>query len=615
MPIKLGISKVSGAIGRAVLPTTNLLSNYFDDSSISGGKVVDNQGSSTRTIQPGRCYTFNGADQRVDYGDVGSLTSIEMYIKMSTDNQVICTLQNSTLTAVSVVAGVLTFGATLSGSNIFVDSVSKTAGQAGVLLNDNGWHLLTFDLVSVSGSDFRIGTDSSSFGGISVYSVSLNGTLKYKMGESSGTTSYDTQAGADDGTIQNIAAGFHDTDTGVVVSWSNDVGYTDAAGVLIPRDESDTSLDAAGGALEFTGRVKYSLNLTESNCLDFNAVSQYVDIGDVSDFGVSDFILSMYYHRGSTGSANALFSCQCRSSATGSDRAGWFIRFDTTNELRFYMVSGTDTVTQYISVATFPDTSSEHHLVATKTGTSFEIYVDGVSVFTDTVISAIGFDTTESQKTLIGARWFDFSVQDLFNGKIFGVQLAEYSSDRLVEALAGGKITGALLSLPCAEESGPTIYDVSGGENNGTFIGTDATEWQTQGSFHWNIEEGFRLSGAVKIPALADGSAAADSNPITNYAGSWHNDSETNIAACEKAPAMVQAEIAMAEDFFFDSGSDFDIFSNNFADIDQNFNDGGVSHDQLFSRHRSAIKKDRILFYTVAKVNPDLAEILIYTDQ
>jgi hypothetical protein len=79
------------------------------------------------------------------------------------------------------------------------------------------------------------------------------------------------------------------------------------------------------------------------------------------------------------------------------------------------------------------------------------------------------------------------------------------------------------------ESSGLTAYDVSGNGNHGTISATGATWTTASGIPSYAAQYGFRQSGAVQIPALLDGSAAADGNPITNPAGNPCNGSGTKI--------------------------------------------------------------------------------------
>ncbi len=98
---------------------------------------------------------------------------------------------------------------------------------------------------------------------------------------------------------------------------------------------------------------------------------------------------------------------------------------------------------------------------------------------------------------------------------------------------AGAEIYSAsysgVFTAPLAEGSG-NPYDVSGNDNHAT---TNTATWTTADDIpSYNLEKGFRV--AVQgtppyIPALADGSGAADGNAITNKGGYVHNGAECSI--------------------------------------------------------------------------------------
>lgn len=125
-------------------------------------------------VKRGDCESLDGTDDKITFGDVGNVSHIKIKFLSRPDNQEIMTLANSTATAVTVSGGTLTFGASLSASNITVDSVSKTAAQAGALINDNTWHTLEFDLTEIAASNLIIGTDSSAYGDIIVEQLVIN---------------------------------------------------------------------------------------------------------------------------------------------------------------------------------------------------------------------------------------------------------------------------------------------------------------------------------------------------------------------------------------------------------------------------------------------------------
>ena len=124
---------------------------------------------------------FDGTDDNVVCGNLGNVTRASFDVKSAIANQKLLTLANSTATAVSVVAGTLTFGASLTASNITVDGVAKTAAEAGALINDGTWHTVAFDLTSIAASSVKLGTDSSAFGNITLDNVtfSLSGSATH----------------------------------------------------------------------------------------------------------------------------------------------------------------------------------------------------------------------------------------------------------------------------------------------------------------------------------------------------------------------------------------------------------------------------------------------------
>lgn len=123
------------------------------------------------------CVTGDGIAANIALGDLSlSITQLSMTIKLSSDNQLICTLQNSTTTAISVVAGVLTFGGSLTVSAINIDGVVVSAATAGATLNDNFWHRLVLTLSSISCSNVKLLTDSSAFGSVQIGDVQFIGS-------------------------------------------------------------------------------------------------------------------------------------------------------------------------------------------------------------------------------------------------------------------------------------------------------------------------------------------------------------------------------------------------------------------------------------------------------
>ena len=160
------------------------------------------------------CLSFDGWDDVVTFGDLGNITNVTMRLQTRPTNQQLFTVNNNATGAVTVVAGVLTFGAGLTAGTITVDGVSKTAAQAGALINDLAYHTVSIDLTSVAASDFRLATNATDFGDIFVQSLS---TTDHAWAFTEGTgTNLDDSVGANDGTISG-ATWSKDTYSGTIM--------------------------------------------------------------------------------------------------------------------------------------------------------------------------------------------------------------------------------------------------------------------------------------------------------------------------------------------------------------------------------------------------------------
>jgi surface protein len=218
------------------------------------GQLPANSGT-RRTGQEGRCYTADGVDDEVSIGDIGTAIWFSGWVKLNSDNQCLMSLSNDTNTNLVVSAGVLTAGATLTLTGIRVDDVSKTASEAGVLLNDNAWHFLSCGIGDGLGGastadDVRMFTDGTAHGSLSGFDwrfwdvtptaaeltecYSGSGSRNtaalsklsgwYKMDEQSGVVCYDSSGNGNNGTITNATlANFHTTHD--IYSFQNQVGY------------------------------------------------------------------------------------------------------------------------------------------------------------------------------------------------------------------------------------------------------------------------------------------------------------------------------------------------------------------------------------------------------
>ncbi len=167
------VETASGIIHNAISNTGHLSlinineSNFWSQTQDINDYLINNGGRWVRS--------FDGVDDQLNIPGLSlSATNISIRLLSFSDNQSLFTLSNTTGTSVAVSGNSLLFGGSLNPSNIKIDGVTKTAGEAGALINDQKWHLLTFDNTGTA-TNIRLGTDSSLFGQIYV--------SEFKVGE------------------------------------------------------------------------------------------------------------------------------------------------------------------------------------------------------------------------------------------------------------------------------------------------------------------------------------------------------------------------------------------------------------------------------------------------
>ncbi len=444
-------------------------------------------------------------------------------------------------------------------NNTVIEDVTVSA------INDAQWHTL---VVTRTGTDGNLalkiyldGTEISSTTettliGSSTSKVSIGRSGEYTVssqaqalisdvmlfdGEAisaANVTWYDTagSSGTDPGTT-NLEGHWKLNDESTTVatdssSNGNDGTYNGPAIALIPRDESDTTKDITGAALQFTGRCPVEHDLSGIPCLDLDGTDDYIDCGDSDDFSFGD------------GLTDSPFSIACivdfDSLAVGDDIIGkytnpyeyvvqissstlyFFLRDDSAAGYigRSATLSGHVTANQLFSLVCTYDGSG--------LSSGVKIYADGVQI--DDADFASG-SYTAMENTTAPLRFG--AATNGHDGKLGDVRLY---SDELTAAEAlwhydretGTDPTTANLVGHWPLEEGPgspatnvTVYDVSSNGNDGTITNaTVATVWSTRDKGPaYTVENGCRLSAGVRIPAKADGSAAADDNALTNGPG------------------------------------------------------------------------------------------------
>ena len=179
--------------------------------------------------------TFDGVDDQLNVPQSGkslslSATSVSIRLLSINDNQPLFTLSNSTGTSVFVSGDTLHFGGALDASNIKVDNVEKTAAQAGALINDQTWHIITFDNTTTA-TNIRLGTDSDLFGQIYV--------SEFRVGDSTWDLTKTGPIAPDTSSLLNHGS------------------YSGTTGVLVPGDVAGVISQGQGGLCRQTSDGLY----------------------------------------------------------------------------------------------------------------------------------------------------------------------------------------------------------------------------------------------------------------------------------------------------------------------------------------------------------------------
>lgn len=271
----------------AMLYALNGSSPYYHASGLSGVQYLDSKEryGSYRAPRQGRCWLFDGVNDVA----IGSRTSFVTFsCMMKTADTAFMFVSDAINTAKYFLrvngAGFLSNSA---GSPVIaIDGVTTTNAA---LLTDGEWHL-----VEVSGVNVSEWSDTVAIGngGGLVFAGSLrdvrfvdgadNILAQYRCNEESGTVGYDSSGNGNHLTLTNITEGtFHATDTAVTSNPANSVGYTLSGSVIVPRDESDPTLDVLGGELQYTGRCPYPVRV-DTPCITNSGGTVYLSAPHLS---------------------------------------------------------------------------------------------------------------------------------------------------------------------------------------------------------------------------------------------------------------------------------------------------------------------------------------------
>lgn len=331
---------------------------YYHASGLSGVQYLDSKErhGSYRAPRQGRAYVFDGSN---DYGTrakvtSGAVTALTATAWVKTNNTATTKTVvsewngvNSTSVfsfAIAITTGFMRWVGYSAGGNtdvtastavhdgnwhhvacvygasrikIYVDGV-EDLDQAAIAALSNGTAVFSVGVLGTTiarhtGSmrDVRIysvAKDATAIANIYAGATDLTGLVaQYNCNEESGTVGYDASGNGNHLTLTNITEGtFHATDTAVTSNPANAVGYTLSGSVIVPRDESDPTLDVLGGALTHTGRCPYPVRV-DTPCITGEATA-YAELGSPLLPATADFELSFRYYHADTGTtAKAVF--------------------------------------------------------------------------------------------------------------------------------------------------------------------------------------------------------------------------------------------------------------------------------------------------------------------
>ena len=599
-----------------------------------------------RTGQQGRCYTSDGTDDEVNYGDIGTAIWFSGWVKLNSDNQCLFSLSNDTNTNVIVTAGVLTAGATLTLSGIKVDNVTKNATEAGALLNDNLYHFLSCGIGDGLGGgstadDVRFFTDGTNHGSVSGFDWRFYSTTpaadelteaysgtgarniasmsKYalwdKMDTQSGVTSYDSSGNGLTGTLTNItAANFHATQD--VYSFQNQVGYNLSGAVFIPRDESDPTNDVLGNPLTYTGTRPNDATLINSSCLDLNGTNQVVRVADNTALDITDNLTVCVWAK--TAVSNPSAEVIIGKYDTGVGKREWMIRIDASKLQVFLGTSGGTGNQNVLSNSAISNLTSFNHFAFTFKGGVVALFANGVSVSATASGTLPTLLNNEDADLTLGSILSSNASNFLWDGQILDARIYAGGSTVLTAAqilsiyedgINNVEFEGQDLRARyvCAESAGAGVLDYSGNGNDGT-IENAASNWGvTQDVLHANLLEGFSLyehassdpirvkfvNGSARSFTPPAGYTLAGHYPVGNY----------------RRPA--ETEINFNPDSTPEMGGQLGSYTAPAAHAFSDDMDSGAT-DQGFAR-QTASKEDRFAIFAEAQTGGNLTTIQRWT--
>ena len=270
-----------------------------------------------RNQQPGRCYSFDGVNDAINLGarTMASTFTIAMWFKPGAASDTAGLWSNTSSAFDGFVLAQLGTQYRLMFSTYLYTSVDVVVGEwvhlcvtydgtTATFCTDGVERIDSSEMVYAAPANreeyvgrFYIGSaangplgeifdvrrwdralSAAEITSIAAHEVLGDELYLLKCDEGDGTTAYDSSGNGNDGTITNATLStFHDETENTDYSFQNRIGFSESGGILIPRDESDTSRDVQGGSLDHSGAVPRDILLTGMPCLTLDGVDDYID--------------------------------------------------------------------------------------------------------------------------------------------------------------------------------------------------------------------------------------------------------------------------------------------------------------------------------------------------
>ncbi|MCH7573898.1 MAG: fibronectin type III domain-containing protein [Candidatus Marinimicrobia bacterium] len=230
-----------------------------------------------------------------------------------------------------------------------------------------------------------------------------------------------------------------------------------------------TAIDSSGNESAYSAEVSatpLSQLAFPGNALQFDGVDDYVEVpdGDQWAFGDNPFSLALWVQL-NDGTASVSFIANDEGSGTLSKWAFW--KEDA--ELRFHIKSLSLGALYPVRYTWTPNNGQWYHLAVTRDGSSYVLYIDGVNVYTNTLVSTV--PNPNAPLTFGQAEGIYYLNGAIDEVRIWNVARTQADIQGSMHAQLTGSETGLVGYWRMDEASGLTAFDYSANGNHGALNG------------------------------------------------------------------------------------------------------------------------------------------------